>query len=82
MLAAESLGFPVALKISAPTLTHKTDVGGVRLNVRSVQTTRQQAQEMLDRVRAQHPEAEIEGITVESMAEVGHARELLAGGDA
>ena len=79
MLAAESLGFPVALKISAPTLTHKTDVGGVRLNVRSVQTTRQQAQEMLDRVRAQHPEAEIEGITVESMAEVGHARELLLG---
>lgn len=79
MLAAESLGFPLALKISAPTLTHKTDVGGVRLNVRSVQTARQQAQEMLDRIRAQHPEAEIEGITVERMAEVGHARELLLG---
>ena len=79
MLAAETLGFPVALKISAPTLTHKTDVGGVRLNVRSVQTARQQAQEMLDAVRAKHPEAEIEGITVEKMAEVGHPRELLLG---
>ncbi len=79
MLAAETLGFPVALKISAPTLTHKTDVGGVRLNVRSVQTTRQQVQEMLDTVRAKHPEAEIEGVTVERMAEVGHARELLLG---
>jgi acetyltransferase len=55
MLAAESLGFPVAIKISAPSLTHKTDVGGVRLNVRSVQTTRQQAQDMLDSVRAKHP---------------------------
>ncbi|MHB9020393.1 MAG: bifunctional acetate--CoA ligase family protein/GNAT family N-acetyltransferase [Halothiobacillus sp.] len=79
MLAAETLGFPVALKISAPTLTHKTDVGGVRLNVRSVQTTRQQVQEMLDTVRAKHPEAEIEGVTIERMAEVGHARELLLG---
>ncbi|HUN01090.1 MAG TPA: bifunctional acetate--CoA ligase family protein/GNAT family N-acetyltransferase [Halothiobacillus sp.] len=79
MLAAETLGFPIALKISAPSLTHKTDVGGVRLNVRSVQTTRQQAQDMLDSVRAKHPEAEIEGITIERMAEVGHARELLLG---
>ena len=79
MLAAETLGFPLALKISAPTLTHKTDVGGVRLNVRSVQTARQQAQDMLDAVRAKHPEAEIEGITVEKMAEVGHPREFLLG---
>jgi acetyltransferase len=79
MLAAESLGFPVALKISAPALTHKTDVGGVRLNVRSVQTARQQVQEMLDTVRAAHPDIEIEGVTIERMAEVGHARELLIG---
>ncbi|WP_407276444.1 GNAT family N-acetyltransferase [Halothiobacillus sp. DCM-1] len=79
MLAAETLGFPLALKISAPALSHKTDVGGVRLNVRSVQTARQQAQDMLDTVRAKHPDAEIEGITVEKMAEVGHPRELLLG---
>ncbi len=79
MLAAEALGFPVAIKISAPALSHKTDVGGVRLNVRSVQTTRQQVQDMLDQVRARFPEAEIEGVTIERMAEVGHARELLIG---
>lgn len=79
MLAAEILGFPVALKISAPALTHKTDVGGVRLNVRSVQATGQQAQEMFDRVRAAYPDTEVEGVTVEPMAEVGHARELLVG---
>ncbi|ANJ67078.1 GNAT family N-acetyltransferase [Halothiobacillus diazotrophicus] len=79
MLAAESLGFPVALKISAPALTHKTDVGGVRLNVRSVQTARQQVQEMLNTVRSAHPDVDIEGVTIERMAEVGHARELLIG---
>ncbi|MGD9709176.1 MAG: GNAT family N-acetyltransferase [Halothiobacillaceae bacterium] len=79
MLAAESIGFPVALKISAPALTHKSDVGGVRLNVRSVQSARQQVQDMLDQVRARHPEVEIEGVTIERMAEVGHKRELLIG---
>ncbi|MDM7323121.1 MAG: bifunctional acetate--CoA ligase family protein/GNAT family N-acetyltransferase [Gammaproteobacteria bacterium] len=79
MIAAESIGFPVALKISAPALTHKSDVGGVRLNVRSVQSVRQQVQDMLDQVRARHPEVEIEGVTIERMAEVGHARELLIG---
>ncbi len=79
MLAAESLGFPIALKISAPKLSHKSDVGGVRLNVRSVQTTRQQAQDMLDQVKATFPDAEIEGVTIERMAEVGHPRELLIG---
>jgi len=79
VLAAEGLGFPVALKISAIDLTHKTDVGGVRLNVSSAQTTRQQAQEMFDNIRAHFPDANIEGITVERMAEVGHARELLIG---
>ncbi|MEW5973531.1 MAG: bifunctional acetate--CoA ligase family protein/GNAT family N-acetyltransferase [Pseudomonadota bacterium] len=79
MLAAESIGFPVALKISAPALTHKSDVGGVRLNVRSVQSARQQVQDMLDQVHARHPEVEIEGVTIERMAEVGHKRELLIG---
>lgn len=79
MLAAESIGFPVALKISAPALTHKSDVGGVRLNVRSVQSVRQQVQDMLDQFRAHHPEVEIEGVTIERMAEVGHKRELLIG---
>ncbi|MEW6765354.1 MAG: bifunctional acetate--CoA ligase family protein/GNAT family N-acetyltransferase [Pseudomonadota bacterium] len=79
MLAAESIGFPIALKISAPKLSHKSDVGGVRLNVRSVQTTRQQAQDMLDQVKSAFPDAEIEGVTIERMAEVGHPRELLIG---
>ncbi|MFZ5466517.1 MAG: GNAT family N-acetyltransferase [Pseudomonadota bacterium] len=79
MLAAESIGFPVALKISAPGLTHKSDVGGVRLNVRSVQSARQQVQDMLDQVHARFPEVEIEGVTIERMAEVGHKRELLIG---
>lgn len=79
MIVAESLGYPLAIKISAPALTHKTDVGGVRLNVQSAQSVRHQVQEMLDKVRAHHPDVAIEGVTLERMAEVGHARELLVG---
>lgn len=79
MLAAESIGFPVALKISASSLSHKSDVGGVRLNVRSVQSARQQVQDMLEQVHARFPDIEVEGVTVERMAEVGHKRELLIG---
>ncbi|WP_019589002.1 MULTISPECIES: bifunctional acetate--CoA ligase family protein/GNAT family N-acetyltransferase [unclassified Thioalkalivibrio] len=79
MLAAETLGFPVALKISATGISHKSDFGGVRLNLRSVQTVRQQTQEMLDQIREHFPDADVEGVTVERMSEVGHARELLLG---
>ncbi|MEW5837774.1 MAG: bifunctional acetate--CoA ligase family protein/GNAT family N-acetyltransferase [Pseudomonadota bacterium] len=79
MIVAESLGYPLALKISAVGLTHKTDVGGVRLNVQSAQSVRHQVQDMLDRVRAAHPDVEVEGVTLERMAEVGHVRELLVG---
>ncbi|HSH30161.1 MAG TPA: acetate--CoA ligase family protein, partial [Thiohalobacter sp.] len=81
MIAAQGLGFPVAIKVSAAELSHKTDVGGVKLNLNSAQAVREQSRDMLDRLRQQHPEVEIEGITVERMAEVGQARELLVGVD-
>lgn len=81
MIAAQDLGFPVVIKVSAAELSHKTDVGGVKLNLKNAQTVRQQAQDMLERLRQQHPEIEIEGITVERMADVGQARELLLGVD-
>ncbi|MGF1642485.1 MAG: GNAT family N-acetyltransferase [Thiotrichales bacterium] len=79
MLAAETLGFPVALKICAPRLAHKTDVGGVRLNVSSAQTVMQQTQELLDRVHAARPDLAIEGVTVEHMHTGLNLRELFVG---
>lgn len=79
MIAAEGLGFPVALKVSAPTMTHKSDVGGVRLNLHDARTVREEASEMLERLRDDFPDIEIEGVTVERMAAVGHPRELLVG---
>lgn len=79
LIAAESLGFPVALKINSPDITHKSDVNGVRLNVASAQAVRGAFNEVLDAVRERRPDARIEGVTVEAMYRGPRGRELLVG---
>jgi len=79
MVAAESMGFPVSLKINSPNLTHKSDVGGVKLNIHSVQEVRAEFTKMVDRIKAAQPDANILGVTVEPMYKGGHTRELLVG---
>jgi len=79
LVAAESLGFPVAMKISAPMLTHKSDIGGVRLNIGNAQAVRSVFNEMMESARAAAPEATIEGITVEPMVDSRAGRELMLG---
>ena len=79
MVAAEGLGFPVAVKVSAAEMSHKSDVGGVRLGLKDARSVREAAAGMLERLREEHPGVEIEGVTVERMAAVGHGRELLVG---
>jgi succinyl-CoA synthetase beta subunit len=75
--AAESLGYPVALKIHSPDITHKSEVGGVRLGLQSVDEVKDAARAMLTRARAERPRAVIAGILVQRMAEAGV--ELLLG---
>ncbi|WP_029408193.1 bifunctional acetate--CoA ligase family protein/GNAT family N-acetyltransferase [Thiomicrorhabdus sp. Milos-T2] len=79
MVAAESIGFPVSLKINSPDLTHKSDVGGVKLNLRSVQEVRSEYSRMVERIQGEQPNANIHGVTVEPMFKRPHARELLIG---
>ena len=79
LVAAESLGFPVAMKISAPTLTHKSDIGGVRLNIANAQAVRSVFNEMMESAKAAAPNAAIEGITVEPMVNSRAGRELMLG---
>ena len=75
--AAHRLGLPVALKIQSPALPHKSDVGGVALNLASEEDVRAGFTAMLERVHAQQPTAEIEGVLVSPMREAG--LELLVG---
>ena len=77
--AAEDVGFPVALKILSSDISHKTDVGGVALNIDSGAAVRDLARSMLARVRHIRPEARIEGFTVQAMVRRSHAQELIVG---
>ena len=76
---AASIGFPVALKIRSPDITHKTDVGGVVLNLRDADRVRREAEAMLERVRAARPKARLAGFLVQTMIGRPGALELLAG---
>jgi acetyltransferase len=76
---AADIGRPVALKILSPDISHKSDVGGVRLDLRSPEEVEDAARQMLDAVRKNAPKAKLTGFTVEPMATSRHGRELLAG---
>jgi acyl-CoA synthetase (NDP forming) len=68
---AKSLGLPVALKVVSPDIVHKSDVGGVRLHLTSLSRVSKAYGEMLASVRARLPEAVIEGVSVQPMANPG-----------
>jgi acyl-CoA synthetase (NDP forming) len=75
---AERIGFPVALKIVSPEITHKTEVGGVVLGLGDARAVREAAAVVLRRVAVERPQAVIQGLLVQAMAPVG--KELLLGG--
>jgi acetyltransferase len=79
LVAAEGVGLPVAMKINSPDITHKSDVGGVRLNIREPRSVRTAFREMMDSVKRLCPDARVSGGTIEPMLERPHAREIMIG---
>ena len=79
MLIANQIGYPVALKIDSPDISHKSDVGGVALNVMNATAVRDIWQDMVEAVRAKQPDARINGVTVQAMARKKRGRELYIG---
>ncbi|WP_310599016.1 acetate--CoA ligase family protein [Desulfobulbus sp.] len=71
MEIARFIGFPVALKIISPSIVHKSDLGGVRLNLGSAQEVADAFDLMMLRINKHAPNAIIGGIYVEKMAEKG-----------
>lgn len=67
----ETIGFPVAMKIASPDILHKTDVGGVALNLNSADEVRAAFHRMMAEVRAKAPAARIDGVAVEEMVRGG-----------
>lgn len=72
-------GEAVALKLISPDITHKSDVGGVRLGLTSESEVRAAALRMIGRVRKVRPEARVSGFAVQPMVRRGARRELIAG---
>jgi acetyltransferase len=70
---------PAVLKILSPDITHKSDVGGVRLDLRSREAVEAAACDMLARVRAHAPAARLEGFSVQEMIDRPDNHELICG---
>lgn len=77
--AAKSVGFPVAIKINSPDITHKTDVGGVQLNVSNAESVKVTFNNMMIHIKKSCPNATILGVTVEPMFKTPNDRELMVG---
>ena len=79
VMLASQLGYPVALKIDSPDITHKSDVDGVALNVMNGVSVRDIFERMLESVSNRMPGARINGISVQRMAKHVRGRELYIG---
>jgi acetyl coenzyme A synthetase (ADP forming)-like protein len=75
--AAERMGFPVAMKIMAPAIIHKTDVGGVQVGIGNAPEARDAWREILAGARQAQPKAAVTGVLVQRMVKGG--REFIAG---
>ena len=77
MVLSAEIGLPVVMKIDSPSIVHKSDVGGVRLNIRSLAAVRSTYQEIIDEVKRVQPDAVINGIAIEPMIQKRNGRELV-----
>lgn len=77
--AAERLGFPAAIKILSRDITHKSDVGGVVLDLENAEAVKQAAEAMQRRVTETYPDASLQGFSVQPMAKRAGAWELIVG---
>jgi acetyltransferase len=77
--AAESLGYPVALKVHSATIRHKTDVGGVRLRIGDAHGVRRAFDRIASAVATKGGPHAFEGVTVQPMIDVDHGYELIVG---
>ncbi|MFM0731112.1 acetate--CoA ligase family protein [Paraburkholderia sediminicola] len=68
---AEEIGFPVAIKIESPDIAHKTEVGGVVLNLASAAEVSIAFEDMLATVKHNCPDARINGVVVQEMVSSG-----------
>lgn len=77
--SAEEMGFPVVLKLWSATITHKTDVGGVQLNLGDTDAVRRAFNSILENVTARSGAEHFQGVTVQPMISLKDSYELIIG---
>lgn len=70
-LVSKAIGFPVALKIASPDLIHKSDSGGVKLDLKSVSEVKAAYKDIMEKVSQQYRDAVLQGVSVQKMARPG-----------
>ena len=71
------MGLPVVVKIASPDISHKSDVGGVEVGLRTASSVRAAFKRVTENAKRAKPDAHIEGVTVQAMARPG--REVIVG---
>ncbi len=79
IMIATQLGFPVALKIDSPDISHKSDVQGVALNILNATSVRDTYLDMIQAVTKLMPNARINGVTIQNMSNQKRGREVCVG---
>ncbi len=79
LILATSIGFPIAMKIYSEDISHKSDVGGVKLNIRNAADVRGNYRELVERVERVRPDADLDGVTIAAMHRTTNGREVMVG---
>lgn len=79
LLIAQQLGFPVAMKVNSRDITHKSDAGGVKLNLGNAQAVRAAFHEITENIKKNRPGAHMDGISIQPMIVKPNGRELMVG---
>ena len=74
---AETISFPVAMKIVSPQILHKTDAGGVMLGLESIDEVKKAFNKIVEKAKQHDPNAEIKGVVIQKMAM--HGEEVILG---
>jgi acetyltransferase len=79
LLIAQQMGFPVAMKVNSHDISHKSDAGGVMLNLRNAHEVRAAYQKICDNIQLNRPDAKMDGVAIEPMIMKSNGRELMIG---
>lgn len=75
--ASEEIGYPLVMKIVSPQISHKSDVGGIKLNLKSSAEVKVAYEDMMENIPKKEPEAQLEGVQLQKMLSGG--KEVIMG---